>query len=309
MSESLLRRIIILQNLPEFPRTETTREILASIEYDGLSCSLRTIQRDLEYLSGCGLFGITHSKESYPVGWYWVKGGRNNIAFMDRSTAVAFVLMKSLVPKHLPSSVLNKLTTYFDQAEILLNKHEGWTKKLQFIGTQQPLSDSLELGNNSNLDVICAALDTGCCLSMSIGRYYQGLTLSYLNYDPIHPLGLLATAENIYLVHFKGTHKKPRVVSINLLKNVKNSTERLCKEAREFDLNRYTKTVSLSQVFSKKKTHTMIVKENVARHLIHNPITVDQEITEPDGTGFYEVRFTADDTAVLRGRIKVLKSL
>lgn len=308
MSESLLRRIIILQNLPEFPRTATTREILSSIEYDGLSCSLRTIQRDLEYLSGCGLFCITCSKESHPTGWYWLKGGRSNTAFMDRTTAVAFILMKSLVSKQLPSTVLQKLDGYFDQAESLLSNQEGWTKKLQFIGIPQPISDSSVVGS-SNLDAICAALDTGCCLSMSIGRYYRGLTLSYLNYDPIHPLGLLATAENVYLVHFKGTHRKPRVVSINLLKKVEYSTEKLCKEAREFDINRYAKTVSLSQVFSKMKKHTLTVRENVARRLIHNPIADDQEITEPDGTGLYQVSFTADDTAGLRGVIKALECL
>lgn len=309
MSESLLRRVIILQNLPEFPRTATTRDILNSIEYDGLSCSLRTIQRDLEYLSGCGLFGISSTQEVHPTGWYWLKGSRNNTAFMDRSTAVAFVLMKSLVSKQLPSSVLHKLTGYFDQAESLLNNQEGWTKKLQFIGMPQSLNDPLVQEENSNLDIICAALDTGCCLSMDIGRYYQELTLSYLFYEPIHPLGLLTTTDDVYLVHFKGTHRKPSFVSISRLRNVELLDEKICQEAEGFDINRYASTVSLSQVFSKKKKHVLTVRENVARHLIHCPIADDQEISEPDGTGFYQVSFVADDTAGLRGRIKALESL
>lgn len=287
MSESLLRRVNILQSLPEYPRSATTRDILNSIEYDGLFCSLRTIQRDLEYLSGCGLFGISSTQEVHPTGWYWLKGSRNSTTFMDRSTAVAFVLMKSLVSKQLPSSVLHKLTGYFEQAESLLSNQDGWTKKLQFIGMTQPFNDSLEQEENSNLDVICAALDSACCLSMDIGRYYQELTLSYLHYEPIHPLGLLTTTDDVFLVHFKGTHRKPSFVSISRLKDVELLGEKVCLEAEGFNINQYASTVSLSQVFCRGKKHILTVRENVARHLIHKPISDDQEISDPDGTGFY----------------------
>ena len=74
MSDPLLRRLLILQRLTVFPNKITAGQLKVSIEKDCINVSLRTVQRDLIYLSGSGIFAISCDQDTKPVGWYWVKG-------------------------------------------------------------------------------------------------------------------------------------------------------------------------------------------------------------------------------------------
>ena len=64
MADALLRRLMILQRLPEYPRKTSTRQLLSALQREGIACSIRTVQRDLEYLSSSGLFlSLIHISE------------------------------------------------------------------------------------------------------------------------------------------------------------------------------------------------------------------------------------------------------
>lgn len=74
MADPFLRRLLILQKIPVFPTKITIGHLKALLEEEGIEVSARTLQRDLVYLSGSGIFAISCDSDTKPVGWFWIKG-------------------------------------------------------------------------------------------------------------------------------------------------------------------------------------------------------------------------------------------
>lgn len=68
-----MRHLLILQALPIEPVKVDSRSLQQRLESHGIYCSLRTVQRDLEFLEGCGLFRLASDRRSKPVGWSWMR--------------------------------------------------------------------------------------------------------------------------------------------------------------------------------------------------------------------------------------------
>ena len=305
MADPLLRRLMILQRLPEYPRKTSTRNLLSSLQADGLSCSIRTIQRDLEYLSASGLFGIGSDPDSKPIGWYWMKGKRSSdINFMDRSSAVAFALVEPMLTGKLPSSVTAKLSEYFHQAERFLNNDHGWTRKVFVAGDDMGLPRDLD---NNQLDTICEAMDRGVCLSMEFGRYYKGIDLNFVAVNEVHPLALITKANTVYLVHYKGNHRKASMAPVHHLRNLQILDKAICAEAAGFDVNDYARRMQVHRIFEKAVSYELRVSIKTARYLKENPLAESQSV-ELLEDGSCIVTFVADDTSYLRNRLKSLGS-
>jgi predicted DNA-binding transcriptional regulator YafY len=90
MSDTLLRHLLILQNLPEYPSKVTTRNLLDMLDREGIHATMRMVQRDLDSLSSMGIFGIDADKSSKPAGWYWLRNARKlQIPYMDINTVAS----------------------------------------------------------------------------------------------------------------------------------------------------------------------------------------------------------------------------
>lgn len=67
MADNLVRNILMLQQIPQYPRKITTAEIERRLNGEGHKISRRTIQRDLDNLSR--KFPIACDDRSKPYGW------------------------------------------------------------------------------------------------------------------------------------------------------------------------------------------------------------------------------------------------
>ena len=306
MADALLRRLMILQRLPEYPRKTSTRQLLSALQREGIACSIRTVQRDLEYLSSSGLFGIAADTDCKPAGWYWIRGGHGGtFQFMDRSSAVAFALMEPMLIGKLPSSVSAKLDEYFHQSRKFLTNDQGWTRKV-YIARGEVLSNR-ELEDNA-LDTICEALDQNVCLSMDFGRYYKGIDLNFVHVDMVHPLALITKENTVYLIHYKGSHKRVSLAPVHHLRNLQLLDVPVCEEAESFDINTYVEQSKLHKVFEKDVSYKFKVTIKTARYLKENPLAKGQTVKLLDD-GTCDVTFVADDTTHLRSRLRSLELL
>ena len=304
MADTLLRRLMILQRLPEYPRKMSSRNLLSSLENGGISCSIRTIQRDLEYLSASGLFGIGADMQSKPIGWFWIQGKKNSgINFMDRSSAVAFALLEPMLTGKLPSSVTAKLDEYFDQAERFLNQDKGWTRKVFIARDETGIPRDLE---EDALDLICEAIDQNVCLSMDYGRYYKGIDLNYIHVEIVHPLALVSKGNTVYLVHFKGNDRRVSMAPVHHLKNITLLEIPVCDEAENFDINEYARKLQLHKIFEKDVSYNFKVTVKTARYLKENILVEGQKI-EMNEDGTCSVSFVSDDTSYLRRRLRAIE--
>lgn len=84
-----MRHLLILQALPIEPVKVDSRSLQQRLESHGIYCSLRTVQRDLEFLEGCSLFRLVSDRRSKPVGWSWMRGCKTSYkAFSDFNVAI-----------------------------------------------------------------------------------------------------------------------------------------------------------------------------------------------------------------------------
>ena len=69
MSKKLLRQLTLARCIPHRPYKLTASQLQVKLEEEGIHVSLRTVQRDLEEMSGMGLFDLTSDERSKPHGW------------------------------------------------------------------------------------------------------------------------------------------------------------------------------------------------------------------------------------------------
>ena len=72
MSDTFLRYLLILQELPMAPRRTDCAALASRLEQAGLGVTRRTLQRDLEKLSR--VLSIGCSDDTKPYGWFWREG-------------------------------------------------------------------------------------------------------------------------------------------------------------------------------------------------------------------------------------------
>lgn len=76
--ETMLRNFLMLQELPVYPRKISTSELKARLQSVGFETTIRTIQRDLNKLSGVFPLLTDNAK---PQGWSWQGGVKNVINY------------------------------------------------------------------------------------------------------------------------------------------------------------------------------------------------------------------------------------
>jgi predicted DNA-binding transcriptional regulator YafY len=67
MSKKLLRQLTLARCIPHRPYKLTASQLQVKLEEEGIHVSLRTVQRDLEEMSGMGLFDLTSDERSKPT--------------------------------------------------------------------------------------------------------------------------------------------------------------------------------------------------------------------------------------------------
>ena len=69
MRATLQRRMLLLGMIPRQPRRVSAPALVEYLQARGLSTTLRTIERDLEALSG--FLPLGRDERDRPYGWYW----------------------------------------------------------------------------------------------------------------------------------------------------------------------------------------------------------------------------------------------
>ncbi|UZE94424.1 helix-turn-helix transcriptional regulator [Alkalimarinus alittae] len=298
MSDVLLRRLAILKSIPVYPRKVSTRQLFSYLENNGYSTTIRTIQRDLEYLSGSGIFGIGVDSDSKPAGWYWLKESKTvMLPNLDIPTAIAYKMMSGDAARLFPQSILGHLSPFFEQADQLLNNRSEWNNKIVWTtsATKQYLSG---VTDTCSREAIYEALEKGVCIAAEFGRFFGSAELRYIQYDCIHPLGILLSENISYLiarldgsnrVYYFPVHPIKNVVLINM-----NITFPEGVNIKGF-IDRHPLTI----VFQKNVDLILNVDCRLANYLVEHPIGEGQRFLNLKNKR-YQVSVTADDTSTLR---------
>ncbi|MCC4264377.1 WYL domain-containing protein [Oceanimonas baumannii] len=238
MSKKLLRQLTLARCVPYRPYKLTARQLQEKLEEEGIQVSLRTVQRDLEEMSGMGLFDLTSDDRSKPHGWCFERNGLNDFAnFMPLGLAMALKTWNDQAADLLPASVLTELTPIIDKATQVINDSQSelagrWMENV--VQLPKPFAGSPEMRRATT---IRDALWRGRKFTAEIKRQIKGRTV-WLRYEQVNPLGIVGRKDGTMLLCTM-SDMDPKIYGIPFehIKDVE-LTSRPVTQPREFSTNK-----------------------------------------------------------------------
>ncbi|MGP7734401.1 helix-turn-helix transcriptional regulator [Oceanimonas smirnovii] len=238
MSKKLLRQLTLARCVPYRPYKLTARQLQEKLEEEGIQVSLRTVQRDLEEMSGMGLFDLTSDDRSKPHGWCFERNGLNDFAnFMPLGLAMALKTWNDQAADLLPASVLTELTPIIDKATQVINDSQSelagrWMENV--VQLPKPFAGSPEMRRATT---IRDALWRGRKFTAEIKRQIKGRTV-WLRYEQVNPLGIVSRKDGTMLLCTM-TDMDPKIYGIPFehIKDVE-LTSRPVTQPREFSTHK-----------------------------------------------------------------------
>jgi hypothetical protein len=119
MSDTLLRQWELLRAIPRAPRKIDVGSLMSKLAAAGYKTTKRSIQRDLNLLSG--VFPLVCDDRSTPYGWSWSSDAPTfDLPSMDGPTALTLRLIEQFIPTLLPPTIRDLLAPQFTRARAVL---------------------------------------------------------------------------------------------------------------------------------------------------------------------------------------------
>jgi len=298
MSKIFLRQLIMLQNIPRFPKKLPTSTLRHILKGNGFEVTQRTIQRDLKSLSGV-LPGLRVDEDKDIPGWSWSKETLvQDLPTMDGNMALTFQMVDHFLKNIFPPSVLNQLKPYFDSSKNILDAvddhgYTHWQEKVRILPRTQALIPA-DIGEDV-ITVIYEALFKG----RQVRGRYTTRSGDEVGYD-LHPLGLIFRESVVYLVATIWNYRDPRHLALHRFKHCELLDEKLVSP-EGFNLDDYIASGSFE--YGEKEDETIKLKalffDGAGHHLLETPLSEDQITSEPED-GELLVEATINDSAQIR---------
>lgn len=293
----LLRMLRVSHSIsPEFGKWDRASELRDRLRDQGFDVSLRTVQRDLQTLSG--VFGIeVNDKNPRDFGWRWKKGANLNIGGLGASEALMLAMGEQYLAAVLPKVTRESLQPLFDQAKKQLDQeHSGsrsigknWLQKVRVISPSLPLTPPHI--DTAVQETICQALLSDKQLKVQYRSAGQGSAKEL----QLHPLGLLMRGQVIYLVASAWDYDHAFLYALHRF-TVAEMEEADCRKLNDLDLDQAIAkglgefSEKLQSIHLKMRTSAAL-----AAYLAETPLSADQQIT-PAGSGRMEITAAVNDT-------------
>lgn len=236
--DTILRQWNMLRLIPREPRAIGTAALCTTLKDEGFRVDVRTIQRDLEKLSGS--FPLQCDTKGKAKHWYWTKEGRvMDIPGIDPPTALAFLLAKEYLAPLLPQTTLRHLQPHFEAAQnILQAKHKNklglWPEKVCRIGRGPDL-----LAPTIRPEVH-ETINQALLEDRQVEVWYQRKNRQQPKTFPVNPLGLVFLGGVVYLVCTAREYEEIIKLALHRMSAAKLLDGR-CHRPTGFNLHAYVK--------------------------------------------------------------------
>jgi len=293
---AFFRYIEILRLLPKGSPGISTPKLLEKLLDKGYKVDIRTLQRDLDKLSGSYLFPFTSTENTKPLKWFWpANTPRLDLPLMSVEEALTFKLVEKFLDSLLPKAIKSSIEPYLQLADKVLKASPlaGWMDKISIIPSGLSLLPA-EI-NQDILTLIHEALLKNRCFKAS----YRGRSNEDKFYE-LNPLGLVFRNNVIYLVATVDNYSDIRQFALHRFQSAELSQREIAIHT-EFDLKEYIAqgefdypTISNSQEIELK----LKINRFMSKYLTETPLSKDQTLTE-----------LGDDKFILIARVKESEQL
>jgi predicted DNA-binding transcriptional regulator YafY len=291
--ETLQIALELLRRIPK-GRTVTAPQLQRQLAEAGIDRDVRTIERQLEALSG--RFEIDRDETSKPYRYSWRSSAKGiTLPTLTAKECLLLALAEQRLKQLLPPRLMKSMAAFFSQAKNQLDEQptarqeREWLKKVRVVSTSQPLLPPMV--DEQVFEQVCNALYGD-----------QWLTVEYHNAageekkSRVMPLGLVQQGPRMYLVcRFEG-YENERNLALHRIKTAKASSFTF-KRPPEFDLKQYDDNGRFGFGNGELIKLSFWIEKDYGLHLLESPLSEDQQVCE--GKKHYRIYATVVDSAML----------
>jgi len=233
--DTLLRLFSLLRLIPEYPRYSTTPTLHEKLRDRGFYVDLRTVQRDLQRLSGP--FSLIDEEEGGRKQWSHAKNAPLDLRDMEPATALALYLAEGHLKNLLPQSVLDLLGPQFNKARNYLGEL-GENSLAQWAQCVRTLPNGKALQPAEVSPAVWQETSTALLERKQLLVSYLSRSKAEAKQLLIHPAGMVSRHSISYLIASVDDYDDLRQFALHRIQQA----ECLSKPARErpdFEINNY----------------------------------------------------------------------
>jgi predicted DNA-binding transcriptional regulator YafY len=292
-NDTIWRQWNLLRLVPRAPWRTSATELCDALSRQGFEISLRTVERDLQALSGH--FPLVVDDTSKPFSWCWAKDA--NFEFTPKISipqGIALLLARQHLRSLMPDTLMRELAPIFDLAsqELASGSWNGWHRRTAVVPTSlallPPAIDRHVLGD----------VHEALANRRQVFASYRSKGASESRDVTIHPLGLIVRGSVQYLVCTLFQYENVRQLALHRLSATRLSTSSAISPA-DFDFSTYAAEASK---YESRGPVRLVARftAGAAEHLRETPLSLDQHITDLADSGYVEVVATVEFDQTLR---------
>lgn len=280
--DALLRQWFMLRQVPRYPRKITVQRLRQVLADEGYSITDRSLQRDLNELSGS--FAIVCDDSEKPYGWSWQKDAPSfDLPGLTAAEALTLVMAEQHMHHLLPAPMLDQLRPYFRaareklDADPALHRSRRWIDKVRSVPAAQPLlAPTIGAGVQ---DAVTDALLHERQLDI---RYRHRAERTYKQ-ARVHPLALVQRGPVLYLSCRFFDYEDVRTLPLHRIESAQ-AREEAARYPAQFSLDEQIEMGEWAFGSGKKIKLEAIFNADHGEHLYETPLSKNQTIeARPDG--------------------------
>ncbi|WP_347261158.1 WYL domain-containing protein [Rudaea sp.] len=294
--DALLRQWFMLRQVPRYPRKITVQELRRALAGEGYDITERSLQRDLNELSGA--FAIVCDDREKPYGWSWQKDAPSfDLPGLTPAQALTLAMAEQHLQNLLPAPMLDQLRPYFLAARQRLDaepaprRSRRWLDKVRSVpATQALLAPAIDTGMQ---DAVTDALLHERQIDIRYRRRGERTDAQ----ARVHPLALVQRGPVLYLSCRFYDYEDVRTLPLHRI-SFAQVREEAARYPKHFSLDEQIEQGEWAFGSGKKIKLEAIFEATHGEHLYETPLSRDQKIDVlPDGR--LRVTATVADTPQL----------
>lgn len=292
--ETALLAIELLCRIPR-GRKVTASELHRQLRDAGIDRDLRTIQRQLDMLSGH--FEIERDDRSKPYGYRWLEQAKAlAVPTLTPQESLLLQLAEEHLKNLLPIRLMKSMEGFFGQARRNLGPDSSarlereWPGKVRVVATSQPLLPPKIVPGV--FEMVSEALYSNRWLQLDY-RNSGGKR----NKVKVMPLGLVQQGPRLYLVCRYRGYDNERNLALHRILSAEMSTLTFDRP-KDFNLKKYDDDGRFGFGEGERVRLTFRIERDAGLHLLESPLSNDQQVIELED-GKLEIMATVVDSAML----------
>lgn len=293
-TETLYRHGRILELVPTLPASTTAPALWVRLRDEGFTCTKRTVERDLELLSG--RYPLVADDSDKPFRWSYTRQAQQRLVpALTPSQAVALALAREHLGHLLPKALAESLAPLYRTADAVIEElgWKRWVDATAFVAPTQRLVPAAY--NPQTLFTIQQAIAKNQQLTIRYRKKWDEEAKQRV----VHPLGVLFGGPVSYLVATDVAGEQPKQFALHRIASAHEmDAKRITPKG--FRIKRYANSHEAKWLHEANIQLVLWIDPPAAEHLRETPLSEDQTWRRLENPDVVEMTATVDDTEQLR---------